>query len=141
VPFSWILTVEEVPSWTAHLLTDLGAGPTVTVLLIILLLTFVGTWADLGPSLIILAPIVHPIGLEAGLQPYQLGLVFVVSGGIGLFTPPVGTNIFVVCNIAKIGVNSVTRRLIPFFISSNICLLIIAFVPATTEWLPKYFGF
>ncbi|HSI40310.1 MAG TPA: TRAP transporter large permease [Xanthobacteraceae bacterium] len=141
VPFSWILTVEEVPSWTAHLLTDLGAGPTVTVLLIILLLTFVGTWADLGPSLIILAPIVHPIGLEAGLQPYQLGLIFVVSGGIGLFTPPVGTNIFVVCNIAKIGVNPVTRRLIPFFISSNICLLIIAFVPATTEWLPKYFGF
>ncbi len=141
VPFSWILTVEEVPAWTASLLHDLGAGPTVTILLIILLLTFVGTWADLGPTIIILAPILHPIGLEAGLAPYQLGLIFVISGGIGLFTPPVGTNIFVVCNVAKIGVNPVTRRLLPFFISSNICLLIIAFVPATTEWLPKYFGF
>lgn len=141
VPFSWILTVEEVPAWTASLLHDVGAGPTVTILLIILLLTFVGTWADLGPTIIILAPILHPIGLEAGLAPYQLGLIFVISGGIGLFTPPVGTNIFVVCNIARIGVNPVTRRLLPFFISSNICLLIIAFVPATTEWLPKYFGF
>lgn len=141
VPFSWILTVEEVPAWTASLLHDLGAGPTVTILLIILLLTFVGTWADLGPTIIILAPIIHPIGLEAGLASYQLGLIFVISGGIGLFTPPVGTNIFVVCNIARIGVNPVTRRLLPFFISSNICLLIIAFVPATTEWLPKYLGF
>ncbi|MDR6953095.1 tripartite ATP-independent transporter DctM subunit [Ancylobacter sp. 3268] len=141
VPFSWILTVEEVPQWTASLLHDLGAGYVVTTLLIILLLTFVGTWADLGPTLIILAPIVHPIGLEIGLQPYQLGLIFVISGGIGLFTPPVGTNIFVVCNIAKIGVNPVTRRLIPFFISSNICLLVVAFVPATTEWLPKLLGF
>ncbi len=141
VPFSWILTVEEVPAWTAGLLHGLGAGPTVTVLLIILLLTFVGTWADLGPTIIILAPILHPIGLEAGLAPYQLGLIFVISGGIGLFTPPVGTNIFVVCNIAKIAVNPVTRRLLPFFISSNICLLIIAFVPTTTEWLPKHLGF
>lgn len=141
MPFSWILTVEQVPAWTAGLLHDLGAGPVVTTLLIIVLLTFVGTWADLGPTIIILGPIVHPIGIEAGLQPYQLGMIFVISGGIGLFTPPVGTNIFVVCNIAKIGVNPVTRRLIPFFITSNICLLIVAFVPATTEWLPKLFGF
>ncbi|WP_334175570.1 TRAP transporter large permease subunit [Pseudoxanthobacter sp.] len=140
-PFSWVLTVEEVPSWTAGLLAESGAGPVVTVLLIILLLTFVGTWADLGPTLIILAPIVHPIGLAAGLTPYQLGLIFVISGGIGLFTPPVGTNIFVVCNVARIGVREVTRRLWPFFITSNICLLIVAFVPATTEWLPKLFGF
>jgi len=141
MPFSWILTVEQVPDWTANLLHTAGAGPTVTILLIILLLTFVGTWADLGPTLIILAPIVHPIGLEAGLAPYQLGLIFVISGGIGLFTPPVGTNIFVVCNVAKVGVNAVTWRLMPFFITSNICLLIVAFVPWTTEWLPKYFGF
>jgi len=141
VPFSWILTVEQVPQWTVGLLNDVGAGPTVTILLILLLLTFVGTWADLGPSLVILAPIVHPIGIGAGLEPYQLGLIFTVALGIGLFTPPVGTNIFVVCNVAKVGVNAVTWRLIPFFITSNICLLLIAFVPATTEWLPKVLGF
>ncbi|MBY5329325.1 TRAP transporter large permease [Rhizobium leguminosarum] len=141
VPFSWILTVEQIPQWTAGLLHAWGAGPTITILLILALLTFVGTWADLGPSLIILAPIVHPIGVEAGLQPYQLGLIFTMALGIGLFTPPVGTNIFVVCNVAKVGVNAVTRRLIPFFITSNICLLLVAFIPETTEWLPRYFGF
>ncbi|RVB73618.1 TRAP transporter large permease [Mesorhizobium sp. M6A.T.Cr.TU.014.01.1.1] len=140
-PFSWILTVEQIPQWSADLLSASGAGPTVTILLILLLLTFVGTWADLGPSLIILAPIVHPIGIDAGLAPYQLGLIFTVALGIGLFTPPVGTNIFVVCNIAKVGVNAVTWRLIPFFITSNICLLLIAFVPGTTEWLPRLLGF
>lgn len=140
-PFSWILTVEQIPQWTAGLLTAWGAGDTVTILLILLLLTFVGTWADLGPSLIILAPIVHPIGIAAGLEPFQLGMIFTVALGIGLFTPPVGTNIFVVCNIAKVGVNAVTWRLIPFFITSNIVLLAIAFVPATTEWLPRVLGF
>ena len=141
VPFSWILTVEQIPQWTASVLHDFGAGQTVTILLLLAILTFVGTWADLGPSLIILAPILHPIGIEAGLQPYQLGLIFTMALGIGLFTPPVGTNIFVVCNVAKVGVNAVTRRLIPFFITSNICLLLVAFIPGTTEWLPKLLGF
>ncbi len=140
-PFSWVLTVEQVPDWAAGLLHDSGAGPVVMILLIIALLTFVGTWADLGPTIIILAPIVHPIGLEAGLGPFQLGMIFVIAGGIGLFTPPVGTNIFVVCNVARVGVRAVTRRLWPFFITSNICLLIVAFVPATTEWLPRLFGY
>ena len=141
VPFSWILTVEQIPQWTASVLHDFGAGQTVTILLLLAILTFVGTWADLGPSLIILAPILHPIGIEAGLQPYQLGLIFTMALGIGLFTPPVGTNIFVVCNVAKVGVNAVTWRLIPFFITSNICLLLVAFIPGTTEWLPKLLGF
>lgn len=68
-------------------------------------------------------------------------MIFVIALGIGLFTPPVGTNIFVVCNVAKVGVNAVTRRLIPFFITSNICLLLVAFIPATTEWLPRLLGF
>jgi tripartite ATP-independent transporter DctM subunit len=140
-PFSWILTVEQVPQGAAGLLANVGLGDTVTVILILLLLTFVGTWADLGPSLIILAPILHPIGIGAGLGAYQLGLIFVVALGIGLFTPPVGTNIFVVSNIAKIGVNAVTWRLIPFFVTSNVCLLVIAFYPPATEFLPRFFGF
>lgn len=141
VPFSWVLTVEQVPQTAAAALQHAGAGPTITILLLLALLTFVGTWADLGPSLVILAPILHPIGIKVGLEPYQLGMIFVIALGIGLFTPPVGTNIFVVCNVAKVGVNAVTRRLIPFFITSNICLLLVAFIPATTEWLPRLLGF
>lgn len=141
VPFSWVLTVEQVPQAAAAWLESVGAGPTITVLLLLALLTFVGTWADLGPSLVILAPILHPIGIDAGLAPYQLGMIFVIALGIGLFTPPVGTNIFVVCNVAKVGVNAVTIRLIPFFITSNVCLLLVAFIPATTEWLPRLLGF
>lgn len=141
VPFSWVLTVEQVPQTAAAWLESVGAGPTITVLLLLALLTFVGTWADLGPSLVILAPILHPIGIEAGLAPYQLGMIFVIALGIGLFTPPVGTNIFVVCNVAKVGVNAVTIRLIPFFVTSNVCLLLVAFIPAATEWLPRLLGF
>jgi tripartite ATP-independent transporter DctM subunit len=139
-PFSWILTVERVPMVAAHWITTLDASPPLVIAAIILLLLFVGLWLDLGPALIILAPILHPIGLAAGLGEYQLGLITTVALGVGLFTPPVGTNIFVVCNIGKIGIGAVTRRLVPFWIASIVCLALLAAVPALTEGLPRYFG-
>ena len=140
-PFSWILTVERVPAAAAALLTGLGSSPASTVAAIIALLLFVGLWLDLGPALVILAPIVKPIGLGAGLGPYQLGLIVTVALGIGLFTPPVGTNIFVVCNIARIGMGPVVRRLVPFWVASTACLALIAVLPPLTEALPRLMGF
>ena len=140
-PFSWILTVERVPAAAAALLTGLGSSPASTVAAIIALLLFVGLWLDLGPALVILAPIVKPIGLGAGLGPYQLGLLVTVALGIGLFTPPVGTNIFVVCNIARIGMGPVVRRLVPFWVASTACLALIAVLPPLTEALPRLMGF
>ena len=140
-PFSWILTVEQVPAMAATLLTDNVSSPALTILVILLLLLFVGLWMDTGPALVIIAPIIHPIGVDIGLGAYQLGLIFTVALGIGLFTPPVGTNMYVVCNIAKLSLGPVVRRLVPFWISSTICLFLIAYVPWFTEFLPAKLGF
>jgi len=140
-PFSWILTVENVPAMVADVIVGQAASPMVTIALILILLLFVGMWLDTGPALVILAPIIHPIGLQAGLTPLQLGLIFTIGLGIGLFTPPVGTNMYVVCNIARLSLGPVVRRLIPFWISSIICLFIVGYVPAVTEFLPKLFGY
>ncbi|MFO1058673.1 MAG: TRAP transporter large permease [Dongiaceae bacterium] len=139
-PFSWILTVEQVPSAAAGLITTLQAGPAATVAALILLLLFVGLWLDLGPALIILAPILRPIALHAGLSDYQFGLITTVALGIGLFTPPVGTNIYVVCSIARIGMWPVVRQLVPYWLASLVCLALLALVPGLTGWLPRTFG-
>ena len=107
---------------------------------IIVLLLFVGLWLDLGPALIILAPILRPIALHAGLSDYQFGLITTVALGVGLFTPPVGTNIYVVCSIARIGMWPVVRQLVPYWIASLVGLALLALVPGLTEWLPRAFG-
>ena len=122
-PFAWILTVERVPMEAASLIVGLHAAPPLTIALVLLLLKIVGFWLDLGPALIILAPILHPIALAAGFGEYQTGLLFITTLGTGLFTPPIGTNIFVVCNIARIDMWSVSRRLVPFWIASVVCVI------------------
>jgi TRAP-type transport system large permease protein len=140
-PFAWILTVEQVPLEATSWILGLHASDAGTIFLVLLLLAFVGLWLDLGPALIILAPILHPILMKTGLGLYQTGILFSVMLGIGLFTPPVGTNIFVVCNVAKIDMWSVSRRLVPFWIASVVAVAALAIFPGLTEWLPRRFGF
>jgi tripartite ATP-independent transporter DctM subunit len=140
-PFAWILTVERVPAQAASLIVGLHASPALTITLVLLLLKFVGFWLDLGPALVILAPILHPIARAAGFGEYQIGLLFITTLGTGLFTPPIGTNIFVVCNVARIDMWSVSRRLVPFWVASVVCVIALACFAPLTEWLPTQFGF
>jgi TRAP-type transport system large permease protein len=139
-PFAWILTVEQVPMLAASWITDLQASHAVTIALVLSVLKLVGFWLDLGPAMIILAPILRPIGLAAGLGQYQIGVLFTLALGIGLFTPPIGTNIYVVCNIAKIDMWTVSRRLVPYWVASVFCLVALACFSELTEWLPRQFG-
>ncbi|MUO79954.1 TRAP transporter large permease subunit [Agrobacterium vitis] len=139
-PFGWILTVEQVPANAAAWITGLHTTPLVTIILVLVLLKVVGFWLDLGPALIILAPILVPIALAAGMTPYQTGIVFTMTLGIGLFTPPIGTNIFVVCNVAKIDMWSVSKWLVPYWIASVVCVAALVAFPILTEWLPSLFG-
>jgi tripartite ATP-independent transporter DctM subunit len=139
-PFAWILTAERVPMEAASWIIGLKASPAATIALVLTLLKVVGFWLDLGPALVILAPILHPIARAAGFGEYQVGLLFILTLGIGLFTPPIGTNIFVVCNIARIDMWAVSRRLVPYWAASVVCVLCLAAFPPLTEWLPGIFG-
>jgi tripartite ATP-independent transporter DctM subunit len=141
VPFAWLLTIAQVPNTVAHFLLGAVSDPTVKVLVILLILLFAGLWLDTGPALVILAPIIHPIAISMGMDPYQIGLIFTIGLGIGLFTPPVGTNLFVVCNVAKLDLWAVTRAIVPFWIASCIILLMVSFIPGLTGWVPDYLGF
>ncbi len=140
-PFGWILTFEQVPHAVAEWIAAVQAGPSMTILMIVLALAFVGLWMDLGPAIIILAPILVPIAKAAGFDPYQIGIIFTVTLGLGLFTPPVGTNIFVVCNVGRIGIGAVSRRLIPFWIATFVVIGLLAAFPGLSSWLPGIMGY
>ncbi|KPL55692.1 C4-dicarboxylate ABC transporter permease [Prosthecomicrobium hirschii] len=139
-PFAWILTVEQAPQAASLLIHHADAGPLGTVALVVLFLLFIGTWLDLGPAMIVLAPILTPILREAGLAPLQIGVLFTVALGVGLYTPPVGTNLFVVCNIGRVSIGAVTRELVPFWIASLVVIVLLVLFPGLSEWLPGLYG-
>jgi len=134
--FAWVLTLDQVPAKAGALLLGLSDSPFVLLLMVNLLLLIVGMFLESIAAILIIAPIVAPTLHAAGVDPLQLGIVFVLNLMIGLLTPPVGMSLYMVSIIAKMPVHSVVRGVLPFFIPLILSLLVVTVVPAVSTWLP-----
>lgn len=129
---SWILTYDQVPqrfaAWVAATLHE----PWLVILAMNLIMLAIGGPLDLAPAILLLAPIFVPLAAEIGLDPLQLGLMMILNLGIGLYTPPVGTTLFISSTIAGSTMAETVRALWPFFWVAIALLLAISYVPALT---------
>lgn len=137
--FGWILTSEGIPTLVANTILSISANDIVVILLIILLLLIVGTFMETIAALVILFPVLLPVASQIGMDPVQFGVVMVLGLVIGLSTPPVGVCLFVASSIGKVGILTVSKELIPFLLVTLIVLLLVAFVPQITLFLPSLF--
>ncbi|BAC15211.1 C4-dicarboxylate transport system permease large protein [Oceanobacillus iheyensis HTE831] len=137
--FSWILTIENIPQQVASLITSISDSPMVFLTIVILVLLLVGMFMETNASIIILAPILVPVAVELGLDPVHFGIVMIVTLAIGMVTPPLGLNLFVVSKIGKVRIDHLTKGLIPFYIAILISLIVITYIPSITmslvEWM------
>ena len=83
----------------------------------------VGMPLDLPPAILLLGPIFVPLAASIGLDPVQLGLIMIINLGIGLYTPPIGTTLFISSSIAKTSLSDTTQELWPFFAVAMLVLL------------------
>ncbi len=134
--FGWLLAYLQVPAAAVELLQAVASDRLVVLLLIILLLLALGTFMDLAPMILICTPIFLPVARAYGIDPLHFGLVLVLTGGIGLVTPPVGSVLFIGTAIGKIGVGECMRTIWPFWLASLGVLLVVAFFPGLSLWLP-----
>lgn len=138
---SWILSVSNLPNDIADVLKSLSDNKYVFLLLVNIFLLIVGTFLDTFPAIFLLAPILHPIALSYGVDPLQFGVIVSVNILIGLITPPVGTNLFIVSSIAKTTVEKITKAILPFIVVEIIALFLITYIPALSLYLPKLAGY
>jgi tripartite ATP-independent transporter DctM subunit len=137
---SWVFAMENLPMVVKTMLAGMSHDLVVTVLVINLFFLFCGMWLDASISIILFAPIVTPLALAAGLHPVQLGIMLIINCVLGLITPPVGNVLFAVANIAKIGVGSLTRAMMPYILSGAAVVVLIGLWPDLTLALPRAFG-
>ncbi len=135
--FAWVLTLDQVPAAAGKFLLGVSDNPVVLLLLVNVLLLIVGMFLESIAAILIIAPIVAPALHAAGVDPLQLGIVFVLNLMIGLLTPPIGMSLYMVSIIAKMPVHSVIRGVMPFFIPLILSLLVVSAVPAVSTWLPN----
>lgn len=128
----WVLTAERVPQDLATWVAATIAEPWMVILALNLVMLVVGAFLDLPAAILLLGPIFVTIGNAIGLDPVQLGLMMVVNLSIGLYTPPVGTTLFISAAIARVSIGQVVRALLPFYAVALAVLALISFVPAFT---------
>lgn len=130
VAFSFLLTVERIPSTIAEAIINFSDNPIVIMLLINLFLLIVGAFVDAVASIVILTPILLPIVVEIGIDPVHFGIILVANLAIGYITPPVGVNLFVASAVGKTNIETVIRGILPFFIALLVSLIVITYYPS-----------
>lgn len=128
----WVMTAERIPQELASWVAATFADPWMVILMLNLVMLVVGAFLDLPAAVLLLGPLFVTIGQSIGLDLVQLGLMMVVNLAVGLYTPPVGTTLFISMGIADSKLGPTVKSLLPFYAVALIVLLLISYVPALT---------
>ncbi|MFA7437646.1 TRAP transporter large permease [Castellaniella sp.] len=138
--FAWYLAMENVPNATRALFMSLTTDPHVFLLIVAAFLLVVGAFVDTVPAILIFVPILQPTAIQFGIDPIHFAIVVIVNLMIGLNTPPVGTNLFVISTISGKSMLQVARALLPFYAVKIVALALVTYIPTISLWLPRVAG-
>jgi tripartite ATP-independent transporter DctM subunit len=128
----YVLTVEAVPNTVARWAVEVLKSPLMIIAMMNLIMLIVGMFLDLPAAVLLLGPTFVAIGRSIGMDPIQLGITMAVNLSIGLFTPPVGTTLFVSAAISRQPVGAIAKELWPFYLVGFTVLILISYFPQFT---------
>jgi tripartite ATP-independent transporter DctM subunit len=131
--FAYNSVDQALSDFTAGFVNNYLVFVTVTMLIF----WVVGALLDGVPALVILVPLFMPLAEQAGMERIHFAIFALAVLGISLVTPPLGTACFVVCGIAKTRMNRMVVPMIPFLVIMFAVMLLLAYVPAFSLWLPS----
>jgi C4-dicarboxylate transporter, DctM subunit len=110
------------------------------LLLLNVFLVVVGCLMDIYSAIVVQVPLLVPLGQAYGVDPVQLGIIFLANMELGYLTPPVGLNVYMSSYRFGKPVPTVFRAVLPIIIVLHIGVLLITYLPALTTTLPRWFG-
>jgi len=125
----WLVD-QEVPAKLFAFIQEHIDSPLVFLLLLNVFLIIVGMLLDIFSAIVILTPLLVPVGLGFGIHPVHLGIIMLANLQLGYFTPPVGMNLFIAAYRFNKSVITLTRACIPFFIILGMAVLLITYLPS-----------
>ncbi len=135
--FGYFLAITQVPQDITSFLTELGAGRYGTLALILLLFFVMGCFLDAMAMIILMVPIVFPVVTALGFDPVWFGIIIVMTVELGLITPPVGMNVYVINSIAsRVSLTTIFKGVTPFVVIDVVRLILLIAFPALVLFLP-----
>ena len=129
---AYLLTISRLPDELSAWFTSTGVPAFGVILFINAVMIVVGMFLDMPAAILLLGPVFVPLATTIGLDLVQLGIIMTLNLAMGLFTPPVGTTLYISTAIAEEKIENVTRSLLPFYAVGLVTLLLVSYVPAFT---------
>jgi len=137
--FSFTLSSLFITQSIAEWIGSLDIGRWVLMAIINVFLLFAGFFLPPVAVILMTAPILLPIILQAGFDPYWFAVVLTINMEIGLITPPVGLNLYVINGIApEIPLREVLRGSVPYVLCMIAGIILLCLMPGIATWLPTY---
>lgn len=137
--FAHVLTTERIPHEIASIIIEWGLPAWGFLLVVNVLLLIAGNFMEPSAILLIMAPILFPIATQLGIDPIHLGIIMVVNMEIGMITPPVGLNLFVISGITNKSMGWAITASLPWLLFLLGFLMLITFVPQISLFVPEMF--
>jgi len=135
--FSYYFTLTGLTQDLVGFVGELNVSRWVIFFLIVLLYLALGCIMDQIAILFLTVPIVLPVMVSLGFDPIWFGIIIIITAEVGLVTPPVGLNVFVVSAYAKIPVKEIFIGVTPHVAAHMLVILLLVLFPALVTWLPS----
>jgi len=140
--FGKFMAVTTIPFIIADWVESLPFSATTISVIIVIIFMLGGCFIDSMALITLLVPVLYPVILHLGLDPIWFGVVIVLVAQLGVITPPVGSNVYVVKGIApQIPLEHIFKGIYPFIFSLIITSLLVILFPKIALFLPNYAKF
>lgn len=138
--FMRFLSITKLPFTVADFVSQLAFPPYLLLALIIIIFIIIGMFMEILSSLALTLPIIFPVILAVGFDPIWFGVIMVVVCEMGLVTPPVGMNIFIIAGVSDMPASTIFRGSFPFVLAMLVCVVILTIFPQIALFLPNMMG-
>jgi tripartite ATP-independent transporter DctM subunit len=136
--YAYFLVLTRLPESLVDLVTSLGLSPLAIMLLLIVFYLVLGCFLDSLGMILLTVPVFLPLVIGLGYDPVWFGVLVVLVVEIGLITPPVGMNLFVIrAQQNDIGLGTLYRGVLPFLSAGAVMIVLLLAFPALALWLPR----
>ncbi len=135
--FGYFLTISEIPDQLSGWIAGLGYNRFIIISIIIVIYVILGCFMEGYAIMVLTIPIIYPLVLDLGFDPIWFGIIITLVIEMGLITPPLGINVFVIGGIADgVPMYTIFKGIIPFWIAMMVCVVILIIFPQIALFLP-----
>ncbi|MDR2652195.1 MAG: TRAP transporter large permease [Prevotellaceae bacterium] len=138
--FGYVLVRDKIPQSLLSMMVSVISNQTELIIIILVFLLIIGCFMETTTIMILAIPLILPMLNAFHVNLVQFGVVLVLALMIGLLTPPFGLVLFVISKIGNISIGRLSWALLPWIGSLFVALILIAFIPQISLWLPKTLG-